>query len=80
MIWQDWVFGIGTVIFSVALLPSVFGGEKPSLSTSLPTGAILMLFAVTQASLSLWFTAIMSVIAGSLWLVLAFQRYKIKRN
>lgn len=56
MIWQDWVFGIGTIIFAIALLPSVFGKEKPAISTSVPTGAILMFFAFTQASLSLWFT------------------------
>lgn len=80
MIWQDWVFGIGTVIFSVALLPSIFGGEKPSMSTSVPTGSILMLFAFTQASLSLWFAAVMSIVAGSLWFILAFQRYRIKKN
>lgn len=80
MIWQDWVFGIGTVVFSIALLPSIFGGEKPSLSTSLPTGAILMLFAFTQASLSLWFACFMSIIAGFLWFVLALQRHRIKKK
>lgn len=78
MIWQDWVFGIGAIIFSIALLPSVFGKEKPSMSTSVPTGAILLLFAFTQASLSLWFASGMSVVAGSLWFTLAIQRWRSK--
>lgn len=76
MIWQDWAFGIGTIIFSVALIPSILGKEKPALSTSLPTGITLMFFAFTQASLSLWLACVASVIAGSLWLTLAVQKYR----
>ncbi|MFA5997287.1 MAG: hypothetical protein WC791_02235 [Candidatus Paceibacterota bacterium] len=78
MIWQDWVFGIGTIIFAIALLPSVLGKDKPAVSTSVTTGAILILYSFTQASLSLWFASIASVVAGALWFILAVQKYRIK--
>ena len=78
MIWQDWVFGLGAIAFAVALLPTLFGREKPSLATSIPTGLILVLYAFTQASLSLWFAAVTSVFASALWFTLAVQKYKIK--
>ena len=78
MIWQDWVFGIGTIVFSLALIPAILGKEKPPLSTSLSTGSILFVFAVTQASLSLWFACVMSVVAGCLWITLTVQKYLTK--
>lgn len=80
MIWQDWVFGIGTIIFSIALLPSILSKEKPAISTSIPTGSILALFALTQASLSLWFASGMSLVAAFLWFTLALQKYRIERK
>lgn len=78
MLWQDWVFGVGAIIFAAALVPSILGKDKPSLATSIPTGTILMVYAFTQASLSLWFAAVTSVLAGVLWFTLAIQRIRIK--
>lgn len=78
MIWQDIVFGIGAVIFAVALIPTIRGAQKPPLMTSIPTTVVLLVFAVTQASLSLWVAAITSVFAASLWLTLAVQKIRSK--
>ena len=78
MIWQDWVFGIGTIIFSIALVPSVLGKEKPAISTSLSTGITLMFFAFAQATLALWFACGASVLASVLWLTLAVQKRREK--
>lgn len=78
MIWQDWVFGVGAIVFAAALVPTIAGKDKPSLATSIPTGIILVVYAFTQASLSLWFAAVMSVVAAALWFTLAIQRYRIK--
>jgi len=78
MLWQDWVFGLGAIIFAAALIPSILGKNKPSLATSIPTGTILVVYAFTQASLSLWFAAVTSVLAAVLWFTLAVQKYKMK--
>ena len=78
MIWQDWVLGVTTIIFSVSLLPSVLGKEKPALSTSLITGVTLIFVVFTQATLFLWFAASASAVACLLWLTLAVQKYKSK--
>lgn len=53
MLWQDWVFAIGSLIFAAALIPSVRGQDKPALSTSLTTGSVLIIFALTYLTLSL---------------------------
>lgn len=76
MSWQDIVLSIGNVVFSVALLPSVFGKSKPAFSTSLMTGTTLLVFAVVYASLDLWVAMSVTIIGASLWLLLAFQKLR----
>lgn len=78
MIWQDWVLGATTIIFSISLLPSILGKEKPAISTSLTTGLTLILVVFTQATLSLWFAATASATASFLWLTLAVQKFRSK--
>tara|TARA_Y100000310_G_C20559612_1_gene752358 strand:+ start:752 stop:937 length:186 start_codon:yes stop_codon:yes gene_type:complete len=53
MIWQDIVLTIGAWIFSIALLPSVFGKDKPALSSSVMTAPVLYLFSYVYLSLDL---------------------------
>jgi heme O synthase-like polyprenyltransferase len=80
MIWQDIVLSIGQWIFVIALLPSVFGNDKPALSSSVLTGAVLAVFAFVYATLGLW----SSVAAGSAisitWFILAWQQYRRKKK
>jgi hypothetical protein len=72
--WQDIVLALGSIIFSIALLPSLRSEHKPAVSTSLITFGVLVVFALTYASLSLWFsTASITVNAGA-WLALALQK------
>ncbi|MDF2460727.1 MAG: hypothetical protein K0S68_130 [Candidatus Saccharibacteria bacterium] len=78
MHWQDLVFTAGTIIFAVALIPSVLGKDKPALATSLSTGLVLVVFCFTYASLSLWFSAISVLATASMWLIMAWQKYKQK--
>lgn len=73
MTWQDVMLGTGSISFSLALLPSIVGTDKPAVSTSLLTGGWLAVFSGVYASLSLWFACITSVVTASLWLVLAAQ-------
>ncbi len=76
MAWQDVVFTVGSLIFSVALVPSVLSKDKPALSTSLSTGVVLAVYAFTFTTLNLWFSTISVSITCIMWLTLAFQKYK----
>ncbi len=80
MQWQDIVLTTGQFVFSIALLPTVLGKDKPAFSTSLINGAVLMIFALTFATLSLWLTVIPTIIIGILWLVLAYQKYSLNKK
>lgn len=76
MSWQDVIFTLGSIGFSVALLPSVLGAEKPDVRTSAMTGSILAAFVVPYVSLSLWFSAASTAVLASLWMLLVAQRIK----
>jgi hypothetical protein len=73
--WQDTVLTIGTMIFIIALLPSVFGSAKPAAMTSLMTGTVLAIFAVTYTMLPdpLWFAAVTTATTSTVWFVLFGQ-------
>ena len=72
--WQDFVLAAGSLIFSLALIPSLRSSHKPAASTSLITAAVLLIFAVTYMTLSLWFSAVAITINGLCWLTLAVQK------
>ncbi|MFA5877157.1 MAG: hypothetical protein WC880_02210 [Candidatus Paceibacterota bacterium] len=76
MHWQDIVLSIGQYIFVIALLPSVFGKDKPALSSSLLTGTVLGVFSVVYATLGLWSSTIASVLVTATWFLLAWQQYR----
>lgn len=78
MIWQDWILGLSTIVFSLSLLPSILGKDKPAIPTSLLTGITLIMVVYAQASLELWLTATASTVACILWLTLAVQKYQSK--
>lgn len=75
MIWQDLVFTAGTIVFAAALLPSLFGKNKPELSTSLTTGSVSAVFAFTYFSLHLVFSSILTGVNSLFWFILAVQVY-----
>ena len=62
------------------LLPTAIGNDKPPVLTSLPTGALLILFAIAYASLGLTVSAIFTVPTGLLWLFIAAQRLAAERR
>lgn len=80
MMWQDYILTIGSVVFSVALVPAVLAREKPPLSTSAPTFFFLYLFSFVYATLTLWMSALTAFITATLWLILAIQRYRQGRR
>lgn len=74
MSWQDLVFGAGQMLFGFALLPALLSPSKPPLLTSLLTGAVLLIFAGTFATMAFWWSAANSFACGLLWITLAMQR------
>ncbi len=78
MHWQDVVLTIGQIIFIVALFPSILSKDKPALQTSLLTSAVSLSIAVVYLSLAVPFAAISAAMNGTLWLVLAVQKWRSK--
>ncbi|MDP1706211.1 MAG: hypothetical protein Q8L36_00050 [bacterium] len=75
MIWQDFVFTIGSWIFIIALLPAIFGKNKPPISTSFTTGFVMIFFAIAYFTLELWLSTISAAILALAWLLLGWQKY-----
>ena len=80
MAWQDIVLSVGQWVFIIALLPSVFGKDKPAFSSSVITGGVLGVFALTFATLSLWVSAFSTTLVSITWFVLAVQKYLIQKG
>jgi hypothetical protein len=80
MTWQDILLTIGSILLLVALLPSVRAKDKPIVTTSLLTGTVLFVFAIIYASLDLWFSAAITVLTSTTWLVLAYQKARQRRK
>lgn len=73
MSWQDIVFGVGSILFILALIPTIRSGEKPAPTTSAATATILFFFGIAYMSLDLWFAAATSYLTSLTW---AFILYK----
>ena len=74
MTWQDIVLSVGSWLFLIALLPSIFGKDKPPLFTSLLTGTVLIVFAITYYTLHLGLSVVSTATLGIAWLTLALQK------
>jgi hypothetical protein len=78
--WQDIVLAVGSLIFAAALLPSILCEHKPALWTSIMTGSVLIVFAVTYATLSLWYAMVTTSLTAVMWAVLAVQKVLQRRD
>lgn len=78
MIWQDFVFTIGAWTFIIALLPAIFGNNKPPASTSLINGLVLIFFSIAYFSFELWLSAVSAALLALAWLLLGWQKYSKK--
>lgn len=76
MHWQDIVLTGGTIVFIIALLPSVLSKDKPAVSTSIMTGTVLIVFAYVYFTLSLWFSTLTTALTAALWFTLAVQKLR----
>ena len=80
MHWQDIIFAIGQWIFVIALLPSVFGHDKPALSSCLVTGTVLGIFGFAYFSLGLVASGISACAVSGTWLILAWQQFRRRKS
>lgn len=71
---QDWVLSACQWGFLLALVPSLLSKDKPVIGTSVMTGMLLAIMAITFATLALWVSAISTAIVALAWFVLAGQR------
>ena len=78
MVWQDIVLSIGAWLFIIALIPSIKGKDKPPVSTSILTGSVLAVFALTYATLELWLSVLSTGVLSLAWFLLAVQKYRKK--
>ena len=84
MNWQDIIITVGNLVFSISLIPQVYSGFKEKTGpikyqTSVPTVIILYAFVLVFYSLQLYFSAIISGLTGTMWLLLFIQRIKYKK-
>ncbi len=74
MPWQDLIFTVGSIIFAIALLPSILGPHKPALASSAMTGTVLYIFSATYITLDLIFSAFAVLTTALMWTILAVQK------
>jgi hypothetical protein len=72
--WQDIVLATGSIIFSVALIPSILSKHKPALLTSCLTFSVLVAYIVTYASLTFWYATFGVALNALCWGILAVQK------
>lgn len=80
MAWQDAVFAVGNVVLSIGLIFSITSPHKPAVRTSLLTGLTVTSFAVTFATMELWFSAAAAATNALLWWVLLAQGLRQQRR
>lgn len=74
--WQDLVISVVQIVFSAALLPSVFSKNKPNCFTSLFTFLGLCAMAFSLYTLCLFYSAIWTTVSALLWFILFLQTSK----
>jgi hypothetical protein len=78
--WQDLVLSISLLAFNIALIPSVFGKQKPRLVTSAVTAAFLVPEILVFANLHLWYSLTMTSTNAMLWTIIAIQRFRQSKH
>lgn len=71
---HDLIFATGSVVFIIALIPSILGVHKPAASSSLITGIVLTVFGFTYLTIDYAFAAATTFITALCWYILLVQR------
>lgn len=78
MSWQDIVIASCQLAFLPSMLPTIFGRDRPALSTSIMNAVIVAIITLTMSTLHLWFSVVTGIITTLIWLTLAIQKYGSK--
>lgn len=76
MTWQAIVLAVGQILFSVALLPSIFTSDKPEIWTSAMTGSVALSVSIAYFTLGIKFASAMAFLNFVAWSVLAVQKFR----
>ena len=84
MIWQDIVIMVANLVFTYTLIYQAYYGFKKkkgllTLTTAGLTFVALYVVVIAFYTLSLYFSAIVTAINGTLWLILFIQRIIYKK-
>ncbi len=74
MLWQDVVIMISCFGFALALIPSIRSKQKPARSSCALTVFLLLLCAVSFATLGLWLSFSAEMLATLAWGILLVQK------
>lgn len=81
MHWQDLALTVASLIFIIALVPTVLShDQKPALSTSVMNAAVSTGIAIVYVTLHLWFAAATTALNGILWLVIGIQTISLRHR
>ncbi len=70
---EDLLFSVGGVFLTLSLLPTVTGPNKPALLTALGTGAVILIFSITFATMGMWLPAAINLAQSILWVIIGVQ-------
>jgi hypothetical protein len=76
---NDLIFALGTIVFLLALIPSLITKNKPNKKTSIITSLVLYVFTFNYISLAMYFSAAVGFVTATAWLVLYFQSRKVNK-
>lgn len=71
--WRDRLVVVLQLMFIIALLPAIFGNEKPGFWTSFPTAIAVSIFAYIYATILWWWTVSVTSVLALEWWILVYQ-------
>lgn len=81
MTWQDLALTVASLVFIVALIPTVLSAnQKPALSTSIMNAVVSASIAIVYVTLHLWFAAATTGLNGVLWLAIGIQTLALRHR
>lgn len=77
MIWQDIVIAVGSVCFSIALLPMLRQvADRPPVFTAALTAFWLYVYVLAFGTLGLWYSAITGGVNAVLWTTIGILKWR----
>jgi MFS family permease len=76
---ENLAFGIGSICFTLALVPAVLKRQPPPLFSCALTGFWLWVFCACYVGLGFAFSAITGACTAVMWTILGFQAWRLRR-